>query len=568
MTKVNLRRALCHDKNHPAGFRLAAIPLALALCGPVFAQTQPNAGTLLEPLRAKPVLPTHDATALPEAAPRPALKLDDTTKIAIKSIRITGASAFTEAELQSLVGDAPGKELTLALLNDVAQRITRHYRDAGYLLARAYLPAQDIKDGTIEIAVLEGRLGKLDVKNGSSLSDADIAARLAGISQNAALDGGALERQLLLLNDLPGVEVKSTLKPGASVGTTDLDIQVAARTPYAGSVELDNYGNRYTGDLRLGGNFTAGNLAGIGDTLSLRALTSEGMDYARAAWQAPVGSAGTQMGAAWSDMRYKLGKDFASLKAHGTATIASLYLLHPFQRSRIANINGQLNFDHKTLKDNVDATYSTVTHSEKTVDALTVGFSGDRIDGLAGGGMTNWSVSLTGGQLQLDPANAALDNAGHSTAGHYTKLNLAAARLQALADGFTLYGSVQAQQAGKNLDSSEKMSLGGAQAVRAYPQGEAASDDAILASLELRRALATDWQASLFYDVAEGRSNHSPLAADGNNHRHLSGAGIGLTWSAPGALFVQASIAWRDGPNATSDVERIPRFWVQAIQRF
>lgn len=143
------------------------------------------------------------------------------------------------------MADAIGKELTLAQLQTLADRISARYHASGFLLARAYLPAQDIRNGVVEIAVLEGRLGKLAVSNGSTLTDARVASRLSGLREGEALDGGALERELLLLNDLPGVQVRSTLRPGASVGTTDLDIQLARHAPYSGSVELDNYGNRY-----------------------------------------------------------------------------------------------------------------------------------------------------------------------------------------------------------------------------------------------------------------------------------------------------------------------------------
>lgn len=541
-----------------------ALP-SLVFAAGVAQAAPPDAGILLDTVRPPVTLPLHDASALPEALSRPALKLDDSVKIAVTAWRITGAKAFEEAELNALMADAVGREATLDELNRIAQRITRHYQQAGYLLARAYLPAQDIKNGAVEIAILEGRLGKLHVENVSALANANVAARLAGIRENEALDGAALERGLLLLNDLPGVEVKSTLKPGTSVGTTDLDIQIGAKSLYAGSMEFDNFGNRYTGDLRLGGSFVAGNIAGIGDALALRALASDGMNYARVAWQAPVGDAGTQVGAAYSDMDYKLGKDFASLRAHGTAAIASLYALHPFQRSRIANINGQVNYDHKTLKDDID---STATRNAKTLDILSFGLSGDRVDGLLGGGMTNWSASYVSGQLKLDAGNKALDDAGHRTAGGYGKLAANVSRQQVVVNGLNLFASVQAQQAAKNLDSSEKMSLGGAQGVRAYPQGEISADDAVLASVELRYAVAPAWQASVFYDAGQGHLNHSPIAADINNVRHISGAGLGLSYSLPGDLSVQATIAWRDGPQPTSDIDRSPRAWLQVIKRF
>src|SRR5690606_20459186 len=127
-------------------------------------------------------------------------------------------------------------------------RITAHYRRHGYLLARAYLPAQDIHDGEVEIAVLEGRLGEIGIDNTSRVGASTINHHVDRIETAGAVQGRNLERSLLLLNDLPGVDVRSTLQPGATVGTADLGIQVRATSGIDGSVDADNFGNRYTGD--------------------------------------------------------------------------------------------------------------------------------------------------------------------------------------------------------------------------------------------------------------------------------------------------------------------------------
>ena len=526
--------------------------------------TPPDAGTLLQEMRPAPVLPRESTGVLPETPERRSPPLDAAVRFVVRGFHVRGAEAFPEAELQALIAEGIGQELTLADIDALAQRITRRYRDAGYPLARAYLPAQEIRDGIVDVAVLEGRLGALRIDNQSTLRDSQVAARLAGLKEGEAIAGDALERELLLLSDLPGVEVASTLRPGASVGTTDLDVRLSGKSPYGGSVELDNYGDRYSGSARLGGNFTAGNLFGLSDTVALRALASELMEYGRLAWQVPVGPAGTQLGAAWSQMHYRLGKDFADLDAHGTARIGSLYLLHPFVRGRSANLNGQLNYDAKRLVDDID---STGTRSRKSIDLWTAGLSGDRIDGLFGGGMSRASLAYSAGTLHLDADAAALDDAGYRTAGSFDKVNLAAARLQRLVGDFTLYGSVQAQAAGKNLSSAEKMALGGPLGVRAYPQGEALSDDAWLVTLELRYALAERWQISLFDDQARGRLNHTPIATDTDNVRRLAGYGIGLIGSYQD-FSVQMGLAWRDGAPPTADVDRNPRVWVQAVQRF
>lgn len=533
---------------------------------PLLAAELPDAGQSLESLRRAPALPAKPAAALPEEpSMRPSIEISPGIAVSVQGFRITGAQAYTEADLLALIEDSTGKDLALADLQGLANRITRHYREHGHLLARAYIPAQEIRDGLVEIAVLEGRLGRVNVDNRSMLSNSFVEARLADFRAGDAVDSAHLEHDLLLLNDLAGVEVKSTLKPGASVGATDLDIRLEGGRRLTGAIDLNNYGNRYTGDIRGGITLNVNSPAGRGDTLALRGVSSgSGLNYGRLAYQLPLGTQGTQLGAAYSDMRYRLGKAFASLQANGKAEIASLYLLHPFLRSRLSNVNGQLAYERKQLEDRVDAS-ATVT--DKTLDVLTVGLSGDSVD-VTRGGLTSWSANLVNGTLDLDPASRALDAAGHRTQDGYTKLGYQLARLQRLTERINLYGLFSGQRARKNLDSSEKFSLGGPYAVRAYPQGEAPCDDAWLASLELRYTPAPAWQLTVFADGGTGHLHHSPLSSDANNSRTLSGAGVGFSWSHAARIGVSGFLAWRTDAAPTSDTDRTPRIWVQGVKYF
>lgn len=544
-----------------------AVAFALSLAQATLAAQAPDAGQILENIKAPLTLPPATDGVLPEAAPaRPALSLPSDVKLQIKAFRITGAREFSEAHLLALLADSTDRELSLAQLQGLAERITAHYREQGYLLARAYLPAQDIKDGLLTIAVLEGRLGKVQLDNRSLLNDATAQRQFDDLHPGDAVQAAALERSLLLLNELPGAEVHSTLKPGASVGLTDLDVSLGAGPRVAGSLEADNFDNRYTGSERLGGNLAINSPTGLGDTLSLRGLTSgAGMNYGRLAYQLPVGPQATQVGLAWSEMRYELGEDFESLDAHGKASIGSVYALQPLLRSRQARLDGQLSYERKRLEDQVDATDTTL---DKTLDVWSLGLSGSHQDSLLGGGAMQYGASLVAGNLELDAASDALDDAGLDTRGHYAKLAFQLTRLQRLTDRFSLQLRASGQRAAKNLDSSEKLSLGGAYAVRAYPQGEAAADDAWLANLELRYAPAPAWQLFGFYDAGGGRISHRPVAGTADNHRTLSGAGVGVSLALPATINLQAFAAWRTGSQPTSDDDRSPRLWLQTTKYF
>ncbi|MDO8301052.1 POTRA domain-containing protein, partial [Lacisediminimonas sp.] len=180
----------------------------------------------------------------------PASGITDSATILVKALRITGARAYSEEQLLAVTGFKPGVQMTLGELRGMAKRIADHYHANGYFVAQAYLPAQDIIDGTVRIAVLDGQYGKVTVDNQSKLSNRIPNSLMSGLAAGDPVMNAPLESRLLLLSDVPGVNVKSTLSPGAEVGTSDLLVKLTPGPLVSGSVDADNAGNRYTGEYR------------------------------------------------------------------------------------------------------------------------------------------------------------------------------------------------------------------------------------------------------------------------------------------------------------------------------
>lgn len=549
-------------RSTPALAGLAASLLSLS----VTAATAPDAGQVQQGLDQQPLqlgprqsLPIN----LPDAPADPAA--DAGPRLQVNGFTLEGNSALGSEELLGLLADLPGKALSVGQLQAAANRITRRYREQGYPLARAYLPAQEIDGGVVKIAVLEGRYGQIRVDDSVGLGGSALAP-LSSLKAGDAVQGQPLERSLLLLQDTPGVEVKSTLRPGASTGTTDLLVGLQKAPLVTGSVDMDNYGNRFVGQYRLGGTLNLNNPLNFGDRLSLRAMGSDqDQHYGRVAYQLPLGPWATQFGVAYSDMDYELGKDFDDLHAHGNARIASLYAIQPLVRSRDFSLFTQMQFDDKRLKDDIDLFDE---KSDKHARVVTLTFNGNSRDDLLGGGLNSFALGWSQGSLTLDGAQAQRnDDATAGTRGRFHKLNPSLVRLQRLSDRFSLYTQLQGQWADGNLDSSEKLYLGGAYGVRAYPQGEASGDQGWLANVELRYALTEAWQLSTFVDHGEVRLNKDAWTSD-DNHRSLSGAGFGVLWAAHG-WQVNTVAAWKLGnAEAESDVERTPRVWAQVVRAF
>jgi len=546
----------------------------LALSQSAFAQIQipPAAGGQMQQIPPPPTLQKAIPEIRIEQVPSAAAAASDQVRILVKSLHVTGQTLYSEAQLIAIAGFSPERELTLNELRAMAAKIADYYHLHGYFVAQAYLPTQDIKDGAVNINVIEGRYGSVTLRNQSKLSDGLANGLLGGLNSGDAVAIAPLENRLLLLSDVPGVNVKSTLSPGTEVGTSDLIVDVTPGKTVSGSVEADNGGNRYTGEYRVGATVNLNNLAGRGDVASLRVMTSgSGLNYGRASYQMQFGKA--TAGVAYTALNYELGKEFAPLHAHGTEEIASIYGSYPLIRTRNTNLYALAGYDDRTFQDEVDLT-SSVT--DKTAHALWAGLAGNHLDGFGGGGASSYSLTQSFGDLDIEtPGALAVDAATARSNGHYQKLAYHLARLQRVTKKVSLYGSINGQFASKNLDISEKMGLGGPYAVRAYPVGEAYADEGYVVNLEARFLLPKFSQRMPgqmhlvgFVDSGAVTHNKNPWTTE-DNHRTLSGAGIGLTWADYNNFVVNMYWAQKLGSEAaTSAPDKDGRFWFQVVKFF
>jgi hemolysin activation/secretion protein len=208
-------------------------------------------------------------------------------------------------------------------------------------------------------------------------------------------------------------------------------------------------------------------------------------------------------------MHYKLGKEFESLDSSGNANITQVLVTHPLLRSRFRNLQLRAGYDDKRY----DNSAKDVQISDKLVRNVTVGLSLNMQDDVGGGGLLSASVDATRGDVDLsrNAAFAAGDAAGPGTAGKFTRFNYQVSRIQALVPGVTLLASVGGQLASGNLESGEKMSLGGAGRVRAYPAGEASGDAGHVVTVETHWDVpAYKLDLSVFYDAGRVTLVRSP----------------------------------------------------------
>ena len=445
---------------------------------------------------------------------------------------------ISEAELSTLLGD-----------------LTAYARSHGYPAAAAYLPPQTNADGALTIRILAGRYGKITIDSSAAVDDGQIRRLAHALHTGAPIEGRRLEKALYNIAALGGIEAAGLLSPGADFGTSDLTIRVRDGQRQSFVLYSENYGSRTSGRYRYGLQASLSNITRSGDRLSLAAtLSNEDLRNYSVTYTRPVGASGTVLGLGVSRMNYELSGAFRRLGAQGRADTVSLFGTSPLLRTARDSVSLTYGWDWRKLEDEYKNVGMTL---EKHSNAAHIGVRGEM-----NRPRTRLTYDLTAyhGTIASDSAMAERQMRRAGTEGSFTKGVLNLGVRQELGGRFHLNLKTQFQAAGDNLDSSEEIYLGGANGVRAYPQGEGSGDSGYLASAELvYRTGIPHLDLSTYYDT--GHVVYAHDGADGGTT--LSGWGIGMSYSRPGDYFLRLDWARRIGlaRNASEEAKAKNRLW-------
>lgn len=557
----------------PHAFLYAA---ALIAAVTAHAQTLPDAGTVLKQIEPGPrnALPPKSAPLL---LPPPPMESIGGATVTVNAFKFSGNTLVSTRVLERSVAGFIGRPLGFAELKNAAIAVADAYRRAGWVV-RVYLPQQDVTGGTVTIQIIEAKFGVVRVNGQTKRVSVDRLDSMVDASQRSGtpLHADALDRALLLIDDLPGLRATGSLSEGANQAETDLLLAVKDGAQVTGNVTADNAGARFTGAARITADASLNSPFGLGDRVDAVLLHSQGSDYQRLAYSLPAGNRGWRVGMNASHLTYDIvTAAFGALDAHGTSTTVGLEANYPLLRSRLQNLYISFNLDDKRF-DNKSAGETATRYS---IGDASVGVYGNSFDEFAGGGANSASITLVQGRNDLAGSpNEAADGVTTRTAGSFQKAALSASRQQTLTDRLSLYASVSGQASTKNLDSSEKFYLGGVSGVRAYPANEGGGAEGLLLDLEARARLPLNFNVIGFVDWGTVRINRDNdfAGAAAPNTDTLKGAGVSLGWTAPFGLNVKGTVARRIGsnpiPTSTGDDQDgsliKTRIWLQASMPF
>ena len=557
------------------------------------ANSVPDAGSLL-----KSEEDIKNYKKIPRSIPKIDKEKQDKSKpvddlkssIFVNEIKFTGKiKKFKITKLQSLLKDYLNKKLTFSEINEAVDLIQEFYLVNDFFLAKVTLPEQEVIDGIIYININEGQLDTKDpyiIKTDNLRLYKDVLSDYLENALSTGITKNGLERALLNINDLPGISAVSTIQPGVEQGSSKIVINVVEDDLVTGNITLDNHGNRYTAKQRSTIKIDVNNPSKIGDKLTITKTFNDDQkfDFSQFDYEVPIGQSGLKAFALASRLEFEIGKELKTNPVSlGNADTYEVGLKYPIQRTNNQSVFLKTSFEKKEIYNETTG----VLTNDKTVEKAKIGFDFEGRNIFQNDSISGISVSGIFGELDLSKVNSDYTNdqssTGAKTHGDFSKALFDIYHIHRFTDkiNFKYYGSLQ--YASKNLDSSEKMSLGGVSGVRAYPSGEASGDEGYKFSFEVQYDLSRpdmdfDLIGTLFYDYGKIRQykDSSNITLTTPNEYNLSGWGVSFDLIANER--VKLNLGWaqaigdNDGQSSSGNNSDgrggSSRAWFQVVFRF
>ena len=448
----------------------------------------------------------------------------------LKEIVVKGSTVYSHNAFRRWQKRFIDKKVSLALIYRFAEKITTKYRNDGYLLSRAIVVPQNIKNGVVTIQIVEGYIGNLKIRGPVKGSKMFLKSYGKALLRSSPLKAKDLERYLLLIDDLPGVSVESVLVPSKNEpGASEL-ILTLKHKDMDSNAGIDNRGTKFNGPIQMRGATNANSVMGFYDRLGIQGVLTSNPDellFFNGFGEMPVSSEGTKIFISGSFSKSQPGSTLKQFKVEGNSNTFTVRASHPFIRSRGKNLKGYLGFTSRNSK--TDLLNENITDDRLRI--LKLGMAYDFVDRLRG--VNLFSLGLSKGMNIMDasgPGSLKLSRAdGRSD---FTKLSGDILRLQELGPGWSLLTGVGWQYAFDSLLSSEEFGLGGPQYVRAYDPSEVTGDHGIAFKLELQKGVKTNWnylkslQSYLYFDHGTVALRNTTAVQDSSSS--LTAVGLGM----------------------------------------
>ncbi|TAD90863.1 MAG: ShlB/FhaC/HecB family hemolysin secretion/activation protein [Alphaproteobacteria bacterium] len=523
---------------------LAALVLAPVLAPPAAAQQR-----LPAPVERPPAPPTTEPLVIPTIgfelpaglAPPPGLAEDP---VLVRRLVIRGVERLDPGDVRAATDGIVGATVPLARIYQVAATLTQRARARGQFLTTVFVPDQIAEDGTFEVTVLEGRLSRIDVTGappGLTATLRRIAAPLLAAPPRLS----DVERVLLLIRELPGVDVRATLQPLSTTGEELALVLATTPKPLTGAIGIDTRGSKYSGPGRGSLELNAGSILGYGEVVRLRGLATTTLSeqrYGAMDISVPLSSDGLRLDLSVGQSRSRPGYDLRPFAVRGATEQVDVVLSYPVLLSLSSTLRvtaGAHVLDSRAWLGEqryyVDRTRSASLGAVWDVSGPWTGAT--RL-------AARWVQGLDVGDASTARASSRRD--GSATAGRAVA---EVWHIQRLADAWTVSFQLEGQYATRGLFAADEYAYGGARFGRGYDPAEVTGDHGAAGGLEL------SWQVP----GLSGETARTTLYGFGDvgavwdrdrtvQRRIRSSAGVGLRLDIVDALSGFVEYAWPIGP--------------------
>lgn len=493
---------------------------------------------LLEPSPEPPQLQLPDVS--PTVEPSAAGTTDDVTDgvtIVVKRFEVVGSTVFSEAELQAVLAPYIDTPLTLLELLQARSAITQLYVDQGYVSAGAYIPPQEPADGVVTIQVVEGSLTEIQVEGTSRLNDFYIRSRLARGGKTPLRVDRLVEALRLLQLDPLIDNISGELSAGLEPGTNRLTVTVDEADSFDVDFVTNNNRSPLIGTWERGLLVNWRNVTGLGDGLQVGYLNTDGSDRILADYQIPINSRNGTIGIHFEDTQSQVisrPEDVLDINTNSSLINLSFrqpLILTPSEELALSLIGSWERSRSVYLEEVLGEAIpfpSLGANRDGEIEVYVLRFAQDwvkRSTSEVFAVRSQFSLGLGGTTPAVTDDNVP--------DGEFVSW-LGLAQWAKLIDTDTLLlVRGEAQLSPDTLPTQELFGLGGQRTVRGYRQDRLLTDNAFLATVELRIPILRDretqslLQITPFFDVGTGW-NARTANPDFNT---LVGTGVGLLWN-------------------------------------
>ncbi|MDI3461806.1 MAG: hypothetical protein OJF50_000627 [Nitrospira sp.] len=468
-------------------------------------------------------------------------------RVFVNAIQVTGNTVFPDSEIKAVTTPYENRTLTTEDLERLRLALTLLYINNGYITSGAVIPDQDVKDGVIQIQIIEGALSRIDVEGNNWFRRSYLGDRLM-LGAGPPLKIEPLQERLQLLQRDPRIErINADLRPGDQRGESILTVKVREARPWKVWLDFNNYQTPIVGAERGLITLAHQNVTGHGDPFSITYGGSRGVHpIIDTSYTLPLNRYDTTFTASYRRNEFVVVSDqFRALDLNSESEIFSFTLRHPIYRSLTDELAVAITGEHLYNKitsafDLPGQPFRFIPGSSDTgVSAVSaLRFIQEYQHRTASSVIALRSRVSVG----IDVLGATINSRDATTAGgeplpsgrfvSWLGQAQAVKRLDYLG-GWQILGRLDLQLSNNRLFPLEQIPVGGRFSVRGYRENTLVRDNGFLASLESRIPLlkfagGEDMlQFAQFVDLGRAWLSRTSTPAP----ETLASVGLGMRWN-------------------------------------